>query len=216
MRQLLFLVLTLCLVALPVQASVRGTTIKGPHYEVRYPVVTANNPVATAAINKDLQTYVDKFVSAMEQGTPMDKEGSDRLLYSDGSTSWELMYDDSQVFSLHFQDYYYSGGAHGMHYDHGLVYDKETGAGIPLQHYLRITPGQLAAEAAKHLYTLDGEPLDTRWIGAVSRVPQDYFLRPGGLVCPVFTLYEIVPYVYGSPMVEISPDRVAFYNRINH
>ena len=215
MQKFILPVILLCLVNLPAEAGVQGMTIKGAHYEAHYPVVTANNPAATAAINKDVKKYVDRFVSAMEQGSPMGKEGPDRLYYVDGSASWNLNYEDENVISLHFQDYYFSGGAHGMHYDHGMVYDKNNGARIPLEHYLRITPEQLAAEAAKHLYTLDGEPLETKWIGTVNRVPQDYFLLPGGTVCPVFTLYEIVPYAYGSPIVEISARRAAFYNRIN-
>ncbi|MCH4157401.1 MAG: DUF4163 domain-containing protein [Acidaminococcaceae bacterium] len=215
MRRWVFLVLMLCLLALPVEASVQGETIKGAHYVARYPVVTANNAAATAAINKDLRVYVDKFVSAMEQGTPQDEEGRDRIYYRDGATGWELMYEDPQVISLRFQDYYYSGGAHGMHYDHGLVYDKNTGARIPLRHYLRITPSQLAAEAVDHLYTLEGEKLGNPRLGTVQRVPQDYFLLKGGVVCPVFTLYELVAYSCGSPIVKISPARAAFYNRIN-
>jgi hypothetical protein len=215
MRRLIFLVLTLCLLTGPVEAGVRGETIKGSHYEARYPVVTANNPVATAAINKDVRTYVDKFVSAMEQGTPQDEEGRERIYYRDGAASWELMYEDPRVITLHFQDYYYSGGAHGMHYDHGLVYDKDTGARIPLRHYLRITPSQLAAEAVDHLYTLEGQKLGDPRLGTVQRVPTDYFLLQGGEICPIFTLYELVAYCCGSPIVKISPARAAFYNRIN-
>ena len=217
MQKFILLVILLCLVNLPAEAGVQGMTIKGAHYEAHYPVVTANNPAATAAINKDVKKYVDRFVSAMEQGSPMGKEGPDRLYYVDGSASWNLNYEDENVISLHFQDYYFSGGAHGMHYDHGLVYDKITGQRKPLTDYVRITPFQLASEAHDNLYSLekDGIKIETIWIGSVTRVPEDYFLLEDGTICPLFTLYELVPYASGSPCVHISPAKARFYNKLN-
>lgn len=217
MKKFLLLVVLCCLFALPVQASVRSENISGANYKGQYPVVEAVNNKATAAINRDLKTYVDKFVDALQNGTLLTKNKPDRLQYVEGALSWELYYEDEKVLSLVLTDYYYAGGAHGMHYDHGLVYDKITGQRKPLTDYVRITPFQLASEAHDNLYSLekDGIKIETIWIGSVTRVPEDYFLLEDGTICPLFTLYELVPYASGSPCVHISPAKARFYNKLN-
>lgn len=217
MKKLLIIFALSLLYILPVQASVTSKEESTAQYKLSYPVVTANTPEATAAINGDIQGYVNDFLSAMKNGTqePGLVEGQ-RLHYTDGAMAYKVCYEDDEVLSLIFTDYRFSGGAHGMHSDNGLVYDKNTGVKRPLSYYLHITPDQLQAESKDNLYSLEGKSLTgIGRLGDVTRVPSSYYLGGNGMVCPIFTLYELVPYAYGSPCIHISGEKATYYNNLN-
>jgi hypothetical protein len=206
----------LCLAcSLPVSATVYKMEESGNHYTIEYPHVQVDDAAVAQSINDDIYTYAAQFKDAMEKGVLLDRTGADRMQYKEGAMKYQVCYEDGELVSLIIQDYRYSGGAHGMHVEHGIVYSKQTGARIPLSNFLLVTPEQLEQEAADNLYSLGGNKLDYTWKNSVKRVPADYFLSGNGTVNVLFTPYELGPYSYGTTYIKLDSDKVDYYNGIN-
>lgn len=108
------------------------------------------------------------------------------------------------IISLNFYHYQYTGGAHGLTYKFTYNIDKETGQQLELNDFLDRTDLTLKDVNNEVQEDIKSNPddyySDLDFTGI--RKDQDYYLRDSVIVI-YFQQYEIAPYAFGFPEVEI-------------
>ena len=108
--------------------------------DVWYPVFSPSSP-ATDAWNTYFQNSAEELIAYLKD---MQAEGID---HASVSRDVEVTFQEGAFVSIHFTDWYYSGGAHGMYQEYGMTVDL----------------------ASDHVYTLE-ELLNTDHASAVTMV----------------------------------------------
>ena len=72
-----------------VSASVKEHHQTAENYDIKYPVVEANNVAASTYINSDIGNYVARFITSYENGK-----------FVDGKIMYRVKYEDDTVISL--------------------------------------------------------------------------------------------------------------------
>ncbi len=197
------LALGLCLaVSASAVAAVTEKVEQGNKYKLSYPVFKLENRVAAKAINKDIKRMVLEQKKLAKSKDPS---------YVEVGTNYEIFSETDDYVNIIFVKWDYMGGAHGMHYDHGLVYSKATGERLPYTHFAKaITAGELYDAIAEHRVKVYGADLQT-----VSEAPfityikkdefqrsEDYVLKDGKVYL-MYPPYELDCYAVGTTYVEL-------------
>ena len=197
------LALGLCLaVSASALAAVTEKVEQGNKYKLSYPVFKLENRAAAKAINKDL-----KAMAMAQKKLAKSKDPS----YVEVGTNYEIFSETDDYVNIIFVKWDYMGGAHGMHYDHGLVYSKTTGERLPYTHFAKaISAGELYDAIVEHRVKVYGADLQT-----VSEAPfityikkdefqrsEDYVLKDGKVYL-MYPPYELDCYAVGTTYVEL-------------
>ena len=197
------LVLGLCLaVSTSALAAVTEKVEQGNKYKLSYPVFKLENRAAAKAINKDIKRMVLEQKKLAKSKDPS---------YVEVGTNYEIFSETDDYVNIIFVKWDYMGGAHGMHYDHGLVYSKTTGERLPYTHFAKaITAGELYDAIVEHRVKVYGADLQT-----VSEAPfityikkdefqrsEDYVLKDGKVYL-MYPPYELDCYAVGTTYVEL-------------
>ena len=197
------LALGLCLaVSASALAAVTEKVEQGNKYKLSYPVFKLENRAADKAINKDIKRMVLEQKKLAKSKDPS---------YVEVGTNYEIFGETDDYVNIIFVKWNYMGGAHGMHYDHGLVYSKTTGERLPYTHFAKaITAGELYDAIAEHRVKVYGADLQT-----VSEAPfityikkdefqrsEDYVLKDGKVYL-MYPPYELDCYAVGTTYVEL-------------
>ena len=197
------LALGLCLaVSASALAAVTEKVEQGNKYKLSYPVFKLENRAAAKAINKDIKRMVLEQKKLAKSKDPS---------YVEVGTNYEIFGETDDYVNIIFVKWDYLGGAHGMHYDHGLVYSKTTGERLPYTHFAKaITAGELYDAIAEHRVKVYGADLQT-----VSEAPfityikkdefqrsEDYVLKDGKVYL-MYPPYELDCYAVGTTYVEL-------------
>ena len=197
------LALGLCLaVSASALAAVTEKVEQGNKYKLSYPVFKLENRAAAKAINKDIKRMVLEQKKLAKSKDPS---------YVEVGTNYEIFGETDDYVNIIFVKWDYMGGAHGMHYDHGLVYSKTTGERLPYTHFAKaITAGELYDAIAEHRVKVYGADLQT-----VSEAPfityikkdefqrsEDYVLKDGKVYL-MYPPYELDCYAVGTTYVEL-------------
>ena len=197
------LALGLCLaVSASALAAVTEKVEQGNKYKLSYPVFKLENRAAAKAINKDIKKMVLEQKKLAKSKDPS---------YVEVGTNYEVFGETDDYVNIIFVKWDYMGGAHGMHYDHGLVYSKTTGERLPYTHFAKaITAGELYDAIAEHRVKVYGADLQT-----VSEAPfityikkdefqrsEDYVLKDGKVYL-MYPPYELDCYAVGTTYVEL-------------
>ena len=197
------LALGLCLaVSASAFAAVTEKVEQGKKYKLSYPVFKLENRAAAKAINKDIKRMVLEQKKLAKSKDPS---------YVEVGTNYEIFGETDDYVNIIFVKWDYLGGAHGMHYDHGLVYSKTTGERLPYTHFAKaITAGELYDAIAEHRVKVYGADLQT-----VSEAPfityfkkdefqrsEDYVLKDGKVYL-MYPPYELDCYAVGTTYVEL-------------
>ena len=197
------LALGLCLaVSASALAAVTEKVEQGNKYKLSYPVFKLENRAAAKAINKDIKKMVLEQKKLVKSKDPS---------YVEVGTNYEIFSETDAYVNIIFVKWDYMGGAHGMHYDHGLVYSKTTGERLPYTHFAKaITAGELYDAIAEHRVKVYGADLQT-----VSEAPfityikkdefqrsEDYVLKDGKVYL-MYPPYELDCYAVGTTYVEL-------------
>ena len=183
-------------------AAVTEKKEEGHKYSLSYPVFKLENRAAAKAINKDIKKMVleqKKLAKSKDPG------------YVEVGTNYEVFSETDDYVNIIFVKWDYMGGAHGMHYDHGLVYSKATGERLPYTHFAKaISAGELYDGIANHSLKVYGADLQT-----VSQAPfisyikkeefkrsDDYVLKDGRVYL-MYPPYELDCYAVGTTYVEL-------------
>ena len=197
------LVLGMCLaVSASALAAVTEKVEQGNKYKLSYPVFKLENRAAAKAINKDIKRMVLEQKKLAKSKDPS---------YVEVGTNYEIFGETDDYVNIIFVKWDYMGGAHGMHYDHGLVYSKTTGERLPYTHFAKaITAGELYDAIVEHRVKVYGADLQT-----VSEAPfityikkdefqrsEDYVLKDGKVYL-MYPPYELDCYAVGTTYVEL-------------
>lgn len=197
------LALGLCLaVSASALAAVTEKVEQGNKYKLSYPVFKLESRAAAKAINKDIKRMVLEQKKLAKSKDPS---------YVEVGTNYDVFSETDDYVNIIFVKWDYMGGAHGMHYDHGLVYSKTTGERLPYTHFAKaITAGELYDAIAEHRVKVYGADLQT-----VSEAPfityikkdefqrsEDYVLKDGKVYL-MYPPYELDCYAVGTTYVEL-------------
>ena len=197
------LALGLCLaVSASAFAAVTEKVEQGKKYKLSYPVFKLENRAAAKAINKDL-----KAMAMAQKKLAKSKDPS----YVEVGTNYQIFSETDAYVNVIFVTWDYMGGAHGMHYDHGLVYSKTTGERLPYTHFAKaITAGELYDAIVEHRVKVYGADLQTGSEAPfITYIKKDEFQRSDdyvlkdGKVYLMYPPYELDCYAVGTTYVEL-------------
>lgn len=197
------LALGLCLaVSASALAAVTEKVEQGNKYKLSYPVFKLENRAAAKAINKDIKKMILEQKKLAKSKDPS---------YVEVGTNYEIFSETDDYVNIIFVKWDYMGGAHGMHYDHGLVYSKTTGERLPYTHFAKaISAGELYDAIVEHRVKVYGADLQT-----VSEAPfityikkdefkrsDDYVIKDGKVYL-MYPPYELDCYAVGTTYAEL-------------
>ena len=193
-------------------ASVQEKTSADVNYKMRYPVVTVEQSApAQAAINEDIQKYVDSFLNQYKAGK-----------FYRGNFSYKVQYEDDQVISLTVADYRYNqGAAHGYTNTYGLNYSKDTGERLPLSYFVKLRPEDKMTILRQPIIDSKGErvPLEKTFAtGSFKQnieISSNYYMLGGGALALIYPPYDLACYAMGTLHINLSPQIIDYFNRKN-
>lgn len=193
-------------------ASVQEKTSSDINYKMRYPVVTVEkNAAAQAAINEDIQKYVDNFLTQYKAGK-----------FYRGNFAYKVRYEDDQVISLTVDDYRFNqGAAHGYTYTYGLNYSKITGERLPLSYFVKLRPEDKNTVLHQPIIDSKGErvPLEKTFAtGSFKQniqISSNYYMLGGGALALIYPPYDLACYAMGTLHIDLSPQIIDYFNRKN-
>ena len=197
------LVLGLCLaVSASALAAVTEKVEQGNKYKLSYPVFKLESRAAAKAINKDIKKMVLEQKKLAKSKDPS---------YVEVGTNYEIFSETDDYVNIIFVKWDYMGGAHGMHYDHGLVYSKTTGERLPYTHFAKaISAGELYDAIVEHRVKVYGADLQTASEAPfITYIKKDEFQRSedyvlkDGKVYLMYPPYELDCYAVGTTYVEL-------------
>lgn len=199
----ILLALGLCLaVSVSAFAAVTEKVETGKKYKLSYPVFTLENKAAAKAINKDI-----KDMAISQKKLAKSKEPS----YVEVGTNYQIFSETDAYVNIIFTKWDYTGGAHGMYYDHGIVYSKATGERLPYTHFAKaIAAGELYDGITNHsikvycsdMQTVSEAPFITYIKKAEFKRSDDYVVKDGKVYL-MYPPYELDCYAVGTTYVEL-------------
>lgn len=157
---------------IPSFAYVTNGHESGTNWEVTYPIVSIeDNASAQETINADLDSYLEQLRGEFQSGQ-----------YYKCTERYTVHYEDNDVLSISIYQLRLPYGANGNHSNSfDLVYDKHSGARIPLDNYVHVTVDDLDQYKWGHSYDQEGNKLkyENMWRTPLKEVPTNYFLTGG-------------------------------------
>lgn len=192
----------------PSYAAVSSGQESDTNWDVTYPIVSIEgNAEAQDTINADLNDYLEQLREDFQNGK-----------YYICKEYYTVHYEDNDVLSISIYQLRLPYGANGNHSNSfDLVYDKHSGARIPLDNYVHVTVDDLAEYKWAHSYTQGGKPLtyDEMKFSNFKSVPENYYLIGGGVVCIVFQPYQLAYGAAGCCYIALEPEYIEYLNRKN-
>ena len=182
-------------------AAVTEKVEQGDRYKLSYPVFKLESRSAARAINKDIKAMV-KGVKKLTK--------SEEPKYVEVGTNYKIVQDTDSYVNLSFVTWDYMGGAHGMHFDHGIVYDKATGERLPYTHFTdAVEAEQLKQGIADGTFKVFCADLQTASEAPFLKyikdfqVSENYIIGDDGHVYLMYQPYELDSYAAGVTYVQL-------------
>ena len=158
-------------------------------------------------VQKLVNSAVEEKVTALKKTVFSDREGlltdPPRIPY-DYYLNYLVKRNRDNILSILFEDYYFTGGAHGIGYKFAFNFDLETGRQYTLPdlfapeiNYIAFLNEQINEQIAKSNFELD-----YYWFESIAQDQVFYFTADALVIC--FQSYEIAPYAAGKPEFAIS------------
>ncbi|MDO4920415.1 MAG: DUF4163 domain-containing protein [Phascolarctobacterium sp.] len=180
-------------------AAVQEKTLTGDRYQLTYPVFTFENGRAAKKVNKEIKQMVKDTRSLLKDP-----------VYQSVATIYKVVQETDQYVVLTFTSYNYTGGAHGMYYTKGLVYDKATGEALPYTHFAKaVDAAQLKRGIADGSYKVFCSDLLTTstapFLNDIEnfQVSENYVIGEDGHVYLMYQPYELDCYAAGVTYVQL-------------
>lgn len=180
-------------------AGVQEQVETGERYKFTYPVFTFANQRAAQRVNKDVGKLVKEARALLKNP-----------IYREVTTDYRLVNETDEFVSFTFTSWNYAGGAHGMYYTEGLVYDKATGKRLPYTHFTKgVTPERLREDIASGEVKVFCADLQTPSAAPFLqyskdfKVSEDYIVAEDGRVYLMYQPYELDAYAAGVTYVQL-------------
>lgn len=193
-------------------AYVESGSISEMQLKMVYPLVYTDNASSQQSINSDIANIVYDMKQTYDAGK-----------YYSAGMSYEVTYEDANVISilLHSDAYANIGAVHGMNWDTGLVYDKNTGNRIPRAYYVNIAaPDQIQYGLLGNILTAYNWDMKQNYFyeqpgWKVKSISDNYILGGNGVVYLIYQPYSIGPYIAGPIKVKFTPKAIDYFSRRN-
>ena len=185
------------------------------HYKIEYP--RFRHPEYQDQLNKINEWYRRRVAGLQRKyETELYKEAVELYENSiesqfpfhmyEADSAFEVPYNDNGLLSLYFDDYIFTGGAHGSTVRHSDTWDVKDGRRLPLYRFT----SDPAAFRAKILNEINNQieaqikSGEGNYFENYSQLveehfdPENYYLTPEGIVI-YFQQYDIAPYSSGMP-----------------
>lgn len=197
------LALSLCLaVSASAFAAVTEKVETGNKYKVSYPVFTLKNEKAAQRINDDILRIVTETKELAKSTDPV---------YVAVGTNYEIISENDKYINIILTSWDNLGGAHGMYYDMGIVYDAKSGKRLPYTKFAKkitaedlydgIANGQLKVYCSD-LTTESEAPFLKCFKKNEFNVSKHYILKDGKVYL-MYPPYELDCYAVGTTYVEL-------------
>ncbi|MGM9583776.1 MAG: PdaC/SigV domain-containing protein [Phascolarctobacterium sp.] len=197
------LVLSLCLAvsATAFAASVEKKE-EGDKYKVSYPVFTLKNDKAAQRINDDILRVVTETKELAKSTDPV---------YVEVGTNYKIISENDKYINIIITSWDYLGGAHGMYYDLGIVYDAKSGKRVPYTKFAKkIKAANLYDGIANRKYKVFCSDLTTQseapflsYIKKEAFNVSNHYILKDGKVYLMYPPYELDCYAVGTTYVEL-------------
>lgn len=195
--------LGLCLaVSASAFAAVTEKVETGNKYKVSYPVFTLKNEKAAQRINDDILRIVTETKELAKSTDPV---------YVAVGTNYEIISENDKYINIILTSWDNLGGAHGMYYDMGIVYDAKSGKRLPYTKFAKkitaedlydgIANGQLKVYCSD-LTTESEAPFLKCFKKNEFNVSKHYILKDGKVYL-MYPPYELDCYAVGTTYVEL-------------
>ena len=172
-------------------------------FDYKYPIISGlKNPAAEKNINDTIAKELLRLRKA---------HGEDAYIVS-GGMSYKLGVETDKYLSLTVDGYDYHGGAHGMYYTEGFVFDKETGKRLA---YTDFVPKLNADTLIRGLRagvlparTVSDVPTELPFLDNNTRVSDNFILNEDGSISLIYESYELDCYAAGNIFVTLTPETV--------
>ena len=172
-------------------------------FDYKYPIISGlKNPAAEKNINDTIAKELLRLRKA---------HGEDAYIVS-GGMSYKLGVETDKYLSLTVDGYDYHGGAHGMYYTEGFVFDKETGKRLA---YTDFVPKLNADTLVRGLRagtikatTADGSESQVPFMDNKTRLSENFILNEDGSISLIYGPYELDCYAAGNILVKLTPEAV--------
>ncbi|MGM9529402.1 MAG: PdaC/SigV domain-containing protein [Phascolarctobacterium sp.] len=200
-KTLLALSLCLAVSATAFAASVEKKE-EGDKYKVSYPVFTLKNEKAAQRINDDILRIVAETKKLAKSTDPV---------YVAVGTNYEIISENDKYINLIITSWDNAGGAHGMYYDLGIVYDAKSGKRVPYTKFAKeIKSADLYDGIANGQFKVFGADLVTeseapflKYIKKSEFKVSKHYILKNGKVYLMYPPYELDCYAAGTTYVEL-------------
>ena len=183
-------------------AAVTEKVETGNKYKVSYPVFTLKNEKAAQRINDDILRIVTETKELAKSTDPV---------YVAVGTNYEIISENDKYINIILTSWDNLGGAHGMYYDMGIVYDAKSGKRLPYTKFAKkitaedlydgIANGQLKVYCSD-LTTESEAPFLKCFKKNEFNVSKHYILKDGKVYL-MYPPYELDCYAVGKTYVEL-------------
>lgn len=205
----ILLPLALCFTVAGSAFAASAVTEKKVELSYKYPVISGmENTVAEAAINATLKEALLEL---------RDDQGEDEYIVS-GGLMYEMGAETDKHLSLILKSYDYHGGAHGMYYTEGYVFDKTTGKRLAYTDFVpELTADALRRGLRAELLqgvTADGSVSPLPFMDEKTRLSKNFILNEDGSISLIYDPYEVDCYAAGNVFVRLTPELVRKVQRL--
>ncbi|MDY4919688.1 MAG: DUF4163 domain-containing protein [Phascolarctobacterium sp.] len=190
---------TLCATAF---AAITEQVETGKKYKCSYPVFTLESQEAADLINNDILGFVNNVKKLAK--------GKDPEVVEVG-LQYKIIEETDTYVNLVITPWDYLGGAHGMYYDNGIVYDKHTGERVPYFTFTNpVTSVELYNGIANGSFPVYMADLKTRsdapfleYIKPEQMEVSQFYILQNGKVYLMYYPYYLDCYAAGTTYVEL-------------
>lgn len=192
--------LALCLaISGSAMAAVSEKVETGDKFNFTYPVFSFDSEKATTKTNNFVAKQIKNTAKLLENP-----------VYRDVSTNYQLFDETDKYVSFTFTTANYTGGAHGMYYTRGVVFDKETGKRLPYTEFApKISAKQLKEDILNGKLNVFTSDLKTKTTAPFLKdtnnfkVSKDFVIDKDQHVYLIYQPYELDCYAAGETYVQI-------------
>lgn len=211
MKKTLTAVLLSLSVAATAAAAVSEKVQESGKVKLSYPAVSLENRKAEAKINARIEKFIKEFKKASKKDANL----------VEANTSYELHYEDDNYLSFSIVPYSYWGGAHGMFYREGFVFDVKTGKQLQYTDFIpelslkgmrkAMDQGIIAVLSARK----DGDmPVTSATSASLEKVSENFVLHDAKTVDLLYQPYDLSSYSDGVTFFRITPETAEKINAL--
>lgn len=205
----ILLATTLCL-------TIAGSAFASASAEEKKVTFDYKYPVISGLANKESEANINSIIA--KKLLSLRKAHAESEYIVSGGMNYKMGTETDKYISFTLQSYDYHGGAHGMYYTEGFVFDKESGQRLA---YTDFVPQLTAAELVRGLragtikgYTADGNVSGVPFMDNKTGLSKNFILNEDGSISLIYGPYELDAYAAGNIYVKLTPELVQNTKRL--